>query len=130
MKDVTHTPLFESMMVGEIDGQPYDLHNDFQCIKIQLDPTDKKLQLRFTNDDYKIIIEFHQATITNFTIHPEKTSDSGTLDQFYRGRFKYNNNLHEMTAQGKYYYYLSLLEKDAIELFAKSVTLSLSRLNS
>jgi hypothetical protein len=127
MKDVTHAPLFESMMRGEIDGHLYDLQNDFQCIKMHLDGSDKKLQLRFTNDDFKIIIEFHQATITNFSMHPEK---SGTLEHFYRGQFKYNNNLHEMTAQGKYYYYLALGERDAIELFAKSVTLSLSRLNS
>lgn len=130
MKEVTHTPLLETLLRGEIDGHPYDLQNDFQCIKIQLDGSDKKLQLRFTNDDFKIIVEFHQATITNFTVHPEKSGNCGTLEHFYRGQFKYNNNLHEMTAQGKYYYYLSLGERDAIELFAKSVTLSLSRLNS
>lgn len=130
MKDVTHTPLGESLLRGEIDGNHYDLQNDFQCIKIQLDGSDKKLQLRFTNDDFKIIVEFHQVTITNFTIHPEKSGSSGTLEHFHRGQFKYNNNLHEMTAQGKYYYYLALEERDAIELFAKSVTISLSRLNS
>ncbi|MET3875549.1 MULTISPECIES: hypothetical protein [Chitinophaga] len=130
MKDVTHTPLFESILQGEIDGNYYDLHNDYQCIKIKLDPEEKLLQLRFTNDDFKIIAEFHQATITSFSIHPERTADSSTLDQFYRGKFKYNNNLHEITAQGKYYYYLSFLGNDAIELFSKRVTLTFSRLNS
>lgn len=67
MKDVTHTPLFECIMSGEIESSYYDLHNDYQCIKMQLDPTQKILQLRFTNDDFKIIVEFHQATITSFT---------------------------------------------------------------
>lgn len=130
MKDVTHTPLFESILRGEIDGNYYDLHNDYQCIKIKLDPMEKLLQLRFTNDDFKIIAEFHHATITSFSFHPERTADSSTLDQFYRGRFKYNNNLHEITAQGKYYYYLSFLGTDTIELFSKRVTLTFSRLNS
>ena len=130
MKDVTQTPLFECIMSGEIDDTPYDLHNDYQCIKIQLDAAEKKLQLRFTNDDYKVIVEFYQVTITNFTIHPEKSAESGTLEHFYRGRFEFNNNLHEITALGEYYYYLALMERDVIELFAKRVTLSKSRLNS
>lgn len=130
MKDVTHTPLFESIMQGEIDGNAYDLENDYQCIKMHLDGAEKKLQLRFINDDYKIIVEFHQATITCFTILPEKNSGGTSLANFYRGQFKYNNNLHEITAQGKYYYYLSFLGNDAIELFAKRVTLTFSRLNS
>ncbi|MFX1703251.1 hypothetical protein PV783_04820 [Chitinophaga sp. CC14] len=130
MKDVTHTPLFECILRGEIDGSSYDLENDYQCIKMQLDGAEKKLQLRFINDDYKIILEFYQTTITCFTILPEKSSGSTSLTSFYRGQFKFNNNLHEITAQGKYYYYLSFLGNDAIELFAKRVTLSLSRLNS
>jgi len=129
MKDVTHTPLFESILQGEIDGNVYDLENDYQCIKMHLDGAEKKLQLRFINDDYKIIVEFHQATITCFTILPEKSGGT-SLSGFYRGQFKYNNNLHEITAQGKYYYYLSFLGNDAIELFAKRVTLTFSRLNS
>ncbi|NLR61531.1 hypothetical protein HGH93_25745 [Chitinophaga polysaccharea] len=130
MKDVTHTPLFECMMTGEIDGYPYDLHNDYQCIKIHLNGAEKKLQLRFINDDYKIIVEFHQVTVTNFAISPEKTGETGTLDQFYRGRFKFNNNLHEISSSGKYYYYLALLENNTIELLAKRVTMAISRLNS
>jgi len=130
MKDVTHTPLLESITRGEIDGYPYDLQHDYQCIKIQLDAAEKKLQLRFTNDDFKVIIDFHQVTMTNFSIYPEKTGSRGILEHFYRGKFKYNNNFHEMTSQGKYYYYLAIGEQDTIELFAKNVTLSLSRLNS
>jgi hypothetical protein len=130
MKDVTHTPLFECIMSGEINGSPYDLHNDYECIKIQHDATQRTLELRFVNDDYKIIVEFYQVTITNFTINTSKTADSGTLSLFYRGRFEKNNNLHEITELGEYYFYLALLEKDAIELFARQVTLKMSRLNS
>ncbi|PSL49652.1 hypothetical protein CLV51_101987 [Chitinophaga niastensis] len=130
MKDVTHTALFECIMSGEINGSLYDLHNDYECIKIQHDATQKTLELRFVNDDYKIIVEFYQVTITNFTINPSRTAESSTLDLFYRGRFERNNNLHEVTDLGEYYFYLAWLEHDAIELFAKQVTLKMSRLNS
>lgn len=127
-KDVTHTALFDTLLSGEIGDMYYDLHNDFECIRITYSLIEKKLELRFTNDDDRIIITFHDARLGGCSLHP--TQARSTMDLFYRGRFEMNNNLHEMTSKGEYYYYLAFLEQDKLEVFARQVVMEMSRLNS
>ncbi|CAL1521424.1 hypothetical protein [Chitinophaga sp. MM2321] len=130
MKDITHSELFETLVNGEIDGEYYDLHNDYQCIKISCNAAEKKVEMRFINDDYKIIVTFSQATIVNCVFNPGKPPGGNTLDLFFRGRFEKNNNLHEMTDLGEYYYHIKFQEDDILEIFARQVVLKMSRLNS
>ncbi|MCW3462750.1 hypothetical protein [Chitinophaga nivalis] len=130
VKDITHATLFETLMSGDIDGSPYHLHHDYQCIKIAYDTTEKRLELRFINDDDRIVLEFKQATIASFRFNPLKLRTCDTLISFHRGEFLRNNNLHEVTEQGEFYFLLELLEDDAITVFAKQVLLRKSNLNS
>ncbi|MBC9931325.1 hypothetical protein [Chitinophaga qingshengii] len=127
-KDVTHTILFDTLLSGEIGDMYYDLHNDFECIRISYSLLEKKLELRFTNDDDRIIVTFYDARLGVCSFHP--TQPRSTLDLFHRGRFEMNNNLHEMTSRGEYYYCLSFMETDKLEVFARQVVMEMSRLNS
>jgi len=129
MKDVTHTELFEPMVHGEIGGAYYDLQNDFSCIKFTYNAEEKKLELRFVNDDYKLIITFSQSTLAYTNINPGKSGDKG-LEHFYRGRFEWNNNMHEMTEHGEYFFYLLFQNGDAINVQARQAVMELSLLNS
>nr|WP_295868824.1 hypothetical protein [uncultured Chitinophaga sp.] len=127
-KDVTHAVLFDTLVSGEIGDRYYDLHNDFECIRITYSLMEKKLELRFTNDDDRIVITFYDARLASCNLHP--TQPRSVLDLFHRGHFEMNNNHHEMTSKGEYYYCLSFLEDDNVEVFARQVVMEMRRLNS
>lgn len=127
-KDVTHTVLFDTLLSGEIGDMYYDLHNDFECIRLSYSLMERKLELRFTNDDNRIVITFHDARLGACSFNP--TQPGSTIDLFYRGRFEMNNNLHEMTSKAEYYYYLEFLEDTKLEVFARQVVMEMTRLNS
>ncbi|WP_212001427.1 hypothetical protein [Chitinophaga sp. HK235] len=130
IKDVTHIELFETLLSGDIGDMYYDLHNDFECIRITYSLVEKKLELRFINDDYKLIVSFLGARLGHCNFNPTKPGKGNDMDLFYRGRFEMNNNLHEMTSKGEYYFYISFLEGDALEIFSRQALLELSRLNA
>lgn len=127
-KDVTHTVLFDTLLSGEIGDMYYDLHNDFKCIRITYSLMAKKLELRFTNDDDRIVITFVDARLGSCSINP--TQPGSILTLFYRSHFEMNNNHHEMTSKGEYYYQLEFLEEAKLEVFARQVVMDMTRLNS
>lgn len=129
IKDVTHTELFETLLYGEIGGAYYDLHNDFSCIKFTYNADVKELELRFVNDDYKLIITFRQSTLAYTNINPGKSGEKG-LELFYRGRFERNNNMHEMSESGEYFFYMLFRNGDAMNILARQAAMELSLLNS
>ncbi|NML36509.1 hypothetical protein HHL17_04805 [Chitinophaga sp. G-6-1-13] len=127
-KDVTHTALFDTLLSGEIGDMYYDLHNDFECIRITYSLIEKKLELRFINDDDRIVITFLDARLGGCSLNPAQPGS--TLALFYRSHFEMNNNHHEMTSKGEYYYQLEFLEETKLEVFARQVVMEMTRLNS
>ncbi|QJB34761.1 hypothetical protein HF329_27065 [Chitinophaga oryzae] len=127
-KDVTHAALFDTLLSGEIGDRYYDLHNDFECIRITYSLMEKKLELRFTNDDDRIVITFLDARMAGCNLHP--VQPRSIINLFHRGHFEMNNNYHEMTSKGEYYYCLSFSEDDKLEVFARQVVMEMKKLNS
>lgn len=112
--------LFECLMSIKTDDGYIDLHNDYQCQGISYSNQSLRLFFKGRNN---VTVEFTGIEIIKMEWLFEQTPDSSTLDNFYRGRFEKNGELHEITDSGKRYFYIDFYEGDAIELFADYVFL-------
>ena len=45
--DLTNIPVFENLIQFDVEGENIDLHNDFDCTKIETDPFTRQVIYRF-----------------------------------------------------------------------------------
>ena len=123
MIELTNVELFESLVGIESENNFIDLHNDYDCTSIQYSVETKLFELSFHAENSKIVLQFKDAIITKFNLVPNRTEDSSTLNNFYRGRFIVNGELFEYSLSGEGYYYIEFEEGDMFEVLAREVFL-------
>lgn len=122
MLDLTESPLFESLLIFETGNGIIDLHNGYNCRSILYDSNSKILRCFFEGSK-NLILEFRDVIVAKLNLLLQLTSDSSTLNNFYRGRFEINNTLYESSADGRRCFYLEFEAGDALELYAYKVFL-------
>lgn len=122
MLDLTEFALFESLLIFETSNGVIDLHNDYECHGIEYDFESQCLKCSFKGSG-NLILEFRNVIIAKLNLLLQLTSDSGTLNNFYRGRFEINGTLYECSNEGRRYFYLEFEAGDALELYAGNVFL-------
>ena len=124
------TELFKSFArIG--DGDTYvDLHNEFSCYSIKFLLFESQLSLSFKaskNNLRKVKhveLIFKNVAITSMNFKIDDATDDAvwTIDMIYRGRFAdANNELKEISNEGKYYYYIDFVNDYSFEVFSNSV---------
>jgi len=114
--------LFKSLMELKMAGEYIDLHNDYECHNIIYDFEKGYLRLLFKGNK-SLILEFSDVVIAKLNLQPQETSDRGTLNNFYRGRFEINGTLYETSEEGRKYFYLEIEAGGGLELYASDVFL-------
>lgn len=128
--DLTQTELFKSF--AEIGtGDTYvDLHNEFRCYSIKFSQPESQLSLSFRASENNlrkvkhVELIFKNVAITSMDFKMDNTIEDTvwTIDMVYRGRFaNANNELKEISREGKYYYYIDFVNDYSFEVFSNSV---------
>ena len=119
--------LFENFIdIIIISKLKIDLHNDYDCIKLEFSEKEKNLLISFfaiKNDSAfpKVVLQFENVTLQNVTFNFEETIRYLTLDTLYRGRFVKNGILEEYSEDGRSYFYLDFYEEFSLEFFSNSI---------
>ncbi len=132
--DLTSAELFKNFAEIAADDMYVDLHNEFNCYAINYIKEQRQLSLSFKaskNNSRKIKhveLDFKNVAIElmDFKIDERTNNSEWTIDIVYRGRFaEENDDLKEITAEVRYYYYIDFCEGYSFEVFSDSVTAEL-----
>lgn len=112
--------LFKPLLDVDFQGNNLDIHNDYEVKNILY--RSKNLQLLLVNNlsDNKILLNFHNAEIIEFDI---PSIDNLTIDNFYRGRYEYENELFD-EFDNKKCFYIEFSETGQINVLCSELTLS------
>lgn len=116
--------LFKNLSDWDLNPDMYwDLHNDFDCLGIELSTGRIGLRFRSVSDrGFFLTMEFLDVDIACLRLAFDTPIAALTLDNLYRGRFEINDHLIEYDEQGRGYFYLEFYEGPTFELWATSVS--------
>lgn len=127
--DLTHSELFKSFDEIEGDGFDVDLHNEFKCDSINFKNQKTELILsfmiepKFARKVNRIDIVFEDVRLESFFLKKDNESpDEWTINNIYRGRFQKEEDVLELSNDGRSYYYIDFYQDYSFELFARDVT--------
>jgi hypothetical protein len=112
--------LFKNIIQGDFDGNYYDLHNDFNCIKITIEKGVLSLIFRNIHSSFLISLKFLNVNITFFEFDLKEKIETLTIDNLYRGRFEVDEKLIEYKNEDGYFY-LEFYEGQKMEFWSKSL---------
>ena len=124
--DLTNSELFKSFTEFDVDDLNVDLHNEFDCDAIKFSGSTKELTLLFKANEFnkraiaEVYIQFKDCSITAFDLEVVK-AESRTIDMMYRSRFEKNGQLHEISKEGLFYYYVNFYDGLSFEVLAREV---------
>lgn len=129
MIDLTDTDLFQDLTYVQFNNGGFDLHNDYHCIEIAYNSKDNSIQFTFESIKKRIIdnqlcLSFQKAKLENLNLFFERTTDTSTINNFYRGKFERENIVLEYMETGERFFYVEFEEGDKFEIFAQKVFLS------
>lgn len=131
MIDLTDSTLFQDLTYVEFSNGElgFDLHNDYNCITIDFNSKDNSIKFFFESNkkdiiDNHLFLFFKNAKIENFNLFFERTTDTSTINNFYRGKFERESIVLEYMETGERFFYIEFEEGDKFEIFAKEVFLS------
>lgn len=121
MIKVSHIELFKSLLDLEVGDKFIDLHNDFNCTEINFSKEDQSLIFVFFDHNHSssLRLVFQQVILVKFNLNFELDKKYIILDNFYRGRFESNNELHDLSEEGKGYMYVEFCEGQSLEFYCK-----------
>lgn len=101
--DLNSSELFQSLLEIDYDGHFFDLHNDYDLCKVNFSIERNELSLIFSEvrREKKITIIFEDVKIIDLEI---PTGIDLTLDNFYRGRYEFENKLYDEFYEKKCFY--------------------------
>ena len=118
--EVTNTELFKSLSQLQIGNNFIDLHNDYYCTKINFNSDHRSLVISFiSSKDSKIDVLFDDVEILDFIINLSLESKNSVIDNIYRGRFLFENELLE-TKDGKGFIYIDFLDEKSLIIKCQS----------
>lgn len=113
---------FENLSQINYDNQYYDLHNDYECQKIELDKNCLTMKFKNIKNDFLLLFTFSNVEITSISLLNKETNL--TIDNLYRGKREVNKQLIELSDDGKSYFYLEFYEGLKFEFWADKFWLS------
>jgi len=129
MIELTHSELFKDLSFIQGLDKAYDLHDNFNCSNISFSNQELTFKIFFEPIEpipalqNGVCIVFNAAKIVKFDLSLSRTSDSATINNFYRGRFEKAGVAREYSEDGEVYFYIEFEEGDRFELFASSAFL-------
>ena len=122
MIQVKTISLFENLSQYDFDGQYYDFHNDFCCVRILLNGDDT-LGIVFESvvDNSLVMLRFQDVILESFEYFNSQGVENLTIDNLYRGRVEINGKLKEFSDDGKGYFYLEFDEGQKMEFWSKGL---------
>ena len=116
--------LFDNLSQNYYNEKYYDLHNDYECFKLELSNQNLILFLKNRNDNTIISLLFDEVSIIFLSFINTKDVNSLVIDNIYRGRFEKEGILYDISDDDKYYFYLEFVEGQKMEFFAKQILLN------
>ena len=109
--------LFENISQCQIENRFIDLHNNYQCTKINYIDKDKTLVLLFVTDDLKeeVKLMFYEVDILEFDLNFDNIGEILVVDNIYRGRYELRENLYD-SADNKGFIYIEFCDEKKIVL--------------
>ncbi|VTR34536.1 sortase family protein [Sphingobacterium thalpophilum] len=115
--------------IAEVDlGDTYlDLHNDYECVRLEYKVEDKECRLTFkrvnmkTESSYELVdLVFIDSVMQtcSFVFDEGVLDDFKTIDLLYRGRFENSNGLTEFDSFGRSFYYINFYSGIQLNVFA------------
>jgi len=128
MIDLTDAELFKDLVFINQGDVAFDIHNDYDCINMSYEKAGAFLSLNFEASGFnktasykQVRIEFKEAILVKVDLVLNRTADSTTINNIYRGRFEQEGKLLEYSDDGGRYFYIEFETGDKIELFSKQV---------
>lgn len=122
--------------IAEVDfGDTYlDLHNDYECVRLEYKVEDKECRLTFkrvnmkTESSYELVdLVFIDSLMQTclFVFDEGALDDFKTIDLLYRGRFENSNGLTEFDSFGRSFYYINFYSGIQLNVFARELIIEL-----
>lgn len=126
--------LFRNIAEVEFGDTYLDLHNDYECVRLEYKVEDKECRLAFkcvnmkTESSYELVdLVFIDAVMQtcSFVFDEGMLDDFKTIDLLYRGRFENSNGLTEFDSFGRSFYYINFYGGIQLNVFAKELIIEL-----
>lgn len=119
---------FKNLSEWDFDqGNYWDLHNDFDCVGVELAAGVLNLRFRaLAEKTPSLNLEFDDAEITVANLSTDKSFSALTLDNLYRGRFQVDDRLIDVDNRGRGYFYLEFYEGPRLEFWSKTVNMTVN----
>ncbi|QQT24871.1 MULTISPECIES: hypothetical protein [Sphingobacterium] len=122
--------------IAEVDlGDTYlDLHNDYECVRLEYKVEDKECRLTFkrvnmkTESSHELVdLVFTDSVMQtcSFVVDEGVLNDFKTIDLLYRGRFENSNGLTEFDSFGRSFYYINFYSGIQLNVFAVELIVEL-----
>jgi hypothetical protein len=112
--------LFQNLSQLEFDNRSFDLHNDFDCLKVKFQNNVLILVFQNIENDFLILISFQKTMFTFFEFDFTETFKTLTIDNLYRGKYEVDGMLIEFN-NDRGYFYLEFYEGQKIEFWSESI---------
>lgn len=106
--------------------QFYDLHNDYDCLKINYKNNTLFLELKKIENNDIIFLGFYKASIENLVFFNEKSIHPLTINILYRGRIDKDGVLLDLSKDDQSYFYLEFEDQQSIEFWAEYIVIKSS----
>lgn len=100
--DLSDVKLFETLLELSFQGTNVDIHNDYELKSFNLS-NNKELELVFFHNStkQKLLLIFKEIELIEFEV---PIVIDLTVDNFYRGRYEYENKLFDIFKEKKCFY--------------------------
>jgi hypothetical protein len=118
--------LFRNLSDWEFNaGEYWDLHNDFDCVRIALQNEVLEFTFKSLSDPLcMLILKFVDAELVRFDLPMVEALAAKTLDNLYRGRVQVGTDLIELDHNRRGYFYMEFYEGALLEFWSGGVAVS------
>lgn len=123
--NLTNSKLFDNLLEINYGEKCFDLHNDYELKNIHFQENNL-LHLKFINNNFEnqIILIFENIEFIDFEF---PIIQDLTIDNFYRGRFEYENKLFD-EFNNKKCFYIEFYDVGKLNLLCSELTLKIMQL--
>ena len=115
-----NSKLFETLLDIDFEENNLDIHNDYEIKNILYKNNNLQFLLVHNTSTHKILFSFYDVEIIEFDFLIMNTL---TIDNFYRGRYEFNNELFD-EFNNKKCFYIEFCETGQINILCSKLILS------
>ncbi len=113
--------LFKNLAQYEFEGKFYDLHNEYDFVKLLIADTTLTVAFKALSNDELFVIKFMNVVLTKLEFFNSANVPQLIIDNLYRGRFEKDGELQETVDNGGGYFYLEFDEGQKVEFSATDI---------